>query len=96
MWVWVADDGSGSPGWVNYGSLQGPQGPTGPQGEQGIPGVNGTNGQDGAPGAPGAAGPRGNGWFVGAGAPSEPIAGAVAGDLYLDSANGNVYELAGA
>ncbi|MGB5136064.1 MAG: hypothetical protein WBN89_12910, partial [Prochlorococcaceae cyanobacterium] len=55
-----------------------PQGAAGPAGSQG--GI-------------GPAGPRGTGWFVGTGAPTAPIAGALEGDLYLDMASGEVYRL---
>jgi hypothetical protein len=86
-WQWDGAD------WTNIGPIQGPPGERGPQGEPGTNGTNGTNGQDGAPGA---TGPRGKGWFTGAGAPQEPIGGSIAGDLYLNTVNGDVYELAGA
>jgi hypothetical protein len=87
LYVW---DGEA---WVSMGDIRGPEGPAGPTGQ---PGANGTNGQDGAPGA---AGPRGTGIVTGTGAPNEPIAGTIAGDLYLDLGSppglGNVYTLLG-
>jgi hypothetical protein len=49
----------------------------------------GPQGQTGAKGDPGA---RGNGWFIGAGIPTN-VPNAVVGDLYLDTATGDVYNL---
>lgn len=67
--------------WSNVGNIKGPQGPQGPQGNPGTPGTAGTNGTNGA---------RGSLWYTGSGAPGT-IAGALAGDQYLDTASGNVY-----
>lgn len=58
----------------------GPQGIPGAAGSAGINGTNGTNGQ------------RGSLWYEGTGAPGT-ITGQLAGDLYLDTATGNVYTL---
>lgn len=52
----------------------------------------GLRGPAGAAGTPGVAGARGSLWSTGASAPSV-ISGQQAGDLYLDTANNNVYEL---
>jgi hypothetical protein len=87
LWVW---DGSG---WIDAGEIRGPAGPEGPAGADGAEGPAGPAGAAGADGAPGS---RGTGWFTGAGAPVEPVAGSIAGDLYLDSSTGDVYTLAGA
>jgi hypothetical protein len=84
LFVWDGAD------WISMGDIQGPEGPPG------QPGTNGTNGTNGQDGAPGATGPRGSGWFTGTGPPSEPVGGSLPGDLYLDTASGNVYTLAGA
>jgi hypothetical protein len=64
-------------------NVQTTPGPTGPQGIQGI---------QGATGATGATGARGSIWIDGSGAPGT-IAGTIAGDQYLDTATGNVYQL---
>ena len=90
---------SGSNSWVNGGSIQGPQGPAGvagpagATGPQGPAGPQGPQGIQGPAGADGLLGPRGTGWFTGIGAPPLTIAGAIDGDLYLDLASGNVYQL---
>jgi hypothetical protein len=71
---------------------QGPAGPTGPtgatgaQGPQGAAGSNGTNGTNGSNGA------RGSLWYEGSGAPGT-ISGQANGDFYLNTANGDVWEL---
>lgn len=49
----------------------------GPQGDQGDPGPTGA---------------RGATWFTGAGAPTT-VPGSMVGDLYLDTATGDVYVL---
>lgn len=61
--------------WTNVGNLKGPKGD---QGEPGTPGTNGAPGQ------------RGSQWFTGTGAPGT-IAGAQAGDQYLNTTTGDVY-----
>jgi hypothetical protein len=65
----------------------------GPKTSTGWP-LTGTvlKGATGATGGAGPTGPRGNGWFTGTGAPVT-VTGSVAGDLYLDSATGDVYKL---
>lgn len=63
---------------TDVGTVRGPQGPEGPRGLDG------------------AAGARGTRWFTGSGAPNEAALlaqGAAVGDLYLDTATGNVYTL---
>jgi hypothetical protein len=104
-WVWDGTD------WTNVGPIRGPEGPVGPAGPTGAkgdPGIQGPvgpvgpdgpqgpQGVTGADGDDGAQGPRGTGWFTGPGAPVEPIAGSIPGDLYLNATNGDVYTLAGA
>jgi hypothetical protein len=81
MWYWTGDD------WDDLGQVKGDKGDKGDKGEQGDPGNTGSTG---------ATGSRGTGWFTGSGAPVEPIAGTIAGDLYLDAVSGNVYTLTGA
>jgi hypothetical protein len=104
LYVWDVD----SSDWIDLGGISGPAGPAGPQGAagptgpQGVPGEPGSPGTAGPQGPAGAAGPqgvagpagaRGTGWFVGSGAPTGPIEGAIEGDLYLDMATGEVYRL---
>ncbi len=79
--------------WVNGGSIQGPQGIDGPQGSQGLQGETGPQGIQGIDGPAGVQGTRGTGWFNGSGAPAEGIPGSIPGDLYLDTATGDVYTL---
>ena len=81
----------------------GPAGPTGATGPQGPPGSIGSIGPEGPEGDPGPTGPTGppgsqgpqgtpgEKWFTGAGAPTT-VAGAINGDWYVDSNNGNYYE----
>lgn len=64
-------------------NVQTTPGPQGIQGQQGIQGVTGATGATGA---------RGSLWYDGSGAPGT-IAGALAGDQYLDTVTGNVYQL---
>lgn len=59
------------------------KGATGSTGATGSAGSNGTNGSNGA---------RGSLWFTGSGAPGT-VTGSAVGDLYLDTATGNVYQL---
>ncbi len=87
--VWDATSSS----WVNGGSIQGPQGIEGPQGPQGLQGEVGPQGIQGIDGPAGVQGVRGTGWFSGSGAPAEGIPGSIPGDLYLDTATGDVYTL---
>lgn len=100
---WIAEDtgrlwvyGSGS--FTDVGAVRGPVGPAGPQGIQGVIGPQGPTGPAGSQGiqgitgTTGAQGPRGSKWFTGAGVPGS-VAGSAVGDLYLDTATGNVYTL---
>ena len=64
-------------------NIKGATGSTGSTGATGSAGSNGTNGTNGA---------RGATWWTGSGAPGT-VSGSVAGDLYLDTATGNVYTL---
>lgn len=64
-------------GWTDVGEIRGPQGPQGQQGTTGSPGPPGT---------------RGTNWYTGSGVPGS-IGGSLPGDLYLDTATGNVYTL---
>ena len=72
-------------------------GPAGAPGPQGIPGPSGgppgPSGPQGTVGPQGPTGPRGTAWFTGHGAPVPPVAGSIAGDLYLDVDTGNVWTL---
>jgi hypothetical protein len=72
--------------------FRGPTGPTGPQGATGPTGATGATGSTGSTGATGATGARGATWFTGSGVPGS-ISGAVANDLYLDTASGDVWTL---
>ena len=54
--------------------------------------LKGEKGDKGDKGDPGTAGASGSRWFTGTGAPGA-VSGAVVGDLYLDTASGNVYAL---
>jgi hypothetical protein len=63
--------------WTPEGNTKGPQG---------------QKGSAGSPGIPGAAGARGSLWSTGSGAPSLSVS-QQSGDLYLDTATGNVYEV---
>lgn len=72
--------------WTSKGSLKGPKGDTGatgPQGERGPQGIQGPQGKKGDTGA------RGVGIRCGSGAPSGT---AGAGELYIDTATGDLYE----
>lgn len=68
---------------------RGAQGETGPQGPQGLQGDQGATGNQGPAGTDGA---RGNTWYTGDGSPGS-LTGSIAGDLYLDNTNGDVYKL---
>ncbi|APT90510.1 hypothetical protein CSPHI_05070 [Corynebacterium sphenisci DSM 44792] len=95
LYVW---GGTSWPANGNGVEFRGPAGPAGPQGPAGRDGVAGTQGPEGPEGPQGPAGPagpegpRGSRWFTGAGAPGT-IADARAGDMYLDTTDGVVYEL---
>lgn len=68
------------------------RGPEGPQGPQGVQGDDGEQGPAGSPGSTGSTGARGSQWFTGAGVPSG-IGGSLPGDMYLNTTNGDVYQL---
>jgi hypothetical protein len=72
--------------WTLEGNVEGPRGSAG---ASGVPGAAGAMGPAGATGA---TGPRGSLWTTGVGAPSLHDS-QQSGDLYLDTATGNVYEL---
>jgi hypothetical protein len=69
--------------WTQQLNIKGTKGDTGNAGIQGDPGTAGTAG---------AKGDRGTTWYTGGGAPSS-VPGSLAGDLYLDTATGDVYLL---
>jgi hypothetical protein len=62
-----------------------------PRGDTGAQGPKGDTGNTGATGAKGDTGTRGSKWYQGAGAPGT-IAGVLAGDFYLNTTTGEVYE----
>lgn len=81
--------------WGSATSLVGPTGAagsTGPTGATGSTGAAGSNGTNGTNGTNGAAGTAGSVWRTGAGAPSN--ATGVDTDLYLNTANSDVYQRA--
>jgi hypothetical protein len=75
---------TGPAGAAGTNGTNGAAGATGAQGIQGATGTAGTNGTNGA------AGTRGSLEYTGSGAPGV-IAGVLASDLYLNTANGDVY-----
>ena len=83
----------GAQGATGAQGIKGDTGAAGAKGDKGDKGDPGDTGATGATGAAGADGARGTKWFTGSGAPST-IAGAAAGDLYLDTTDGTVYTLA--
>lgn len=100
LYIWSGTafpaDGAG----VEFRGPQGPKGDQGIQGIQGIQGAKGDQGEQGPAGAKGdrgdkgdtgATGVRGSKWYTGSGAPGT-IAGALAGDVYLDGIDGTVYQ----
>ena len=88
-----------NPGWRDFGQFKGDKGDAGVAGHAGAKGTDGKAGAGGATGPAGAAGAKGDTgergakWFSGATVPSGTIAGSKAGDFYLDTASGDVYEL---
>ena len=88
-----ADGAQGATGAQGIKGDTGAAGAKGDKGDKGDPGDTGATGATGAAGAAGADGARGTRWFTGSGAPGT-IAGSVAGDLYMDTADGTVYTLA--
>lgn len=93
--------------WTNKGNIKGPAGPQGVAGPTGATGAQGAVGPAGAtgpaggagpagpPGATGPAGTRGNIWLTGAGAPTAS-GSEIAGDMYLDTTTGDVYQFGAA
>lgn len=65
--------------------------PRGNTGATGPTGPKGDTGSQGPTGATGATGTRGSKWYSGAGAPGT-ITGVLAGDYYLNTTTGEVYE----
>jgi hypothetical protein len=86
-------------GVIKISSGGGPTGPTGATGADGFVGSNGATGPAGPTGPAGATstarGPTGgNSWITASGDPSASnTTGAVNGDLYLDTSDGQVYQL---
>lgn len=74
--------------WNQTGNIKGPKGDKGEPGNDGAPGGDGADST-----VPGPPGPRGSKWFTGTGAPAS-VTGSAVGDFYLDTASGDVYELA--
>jgi len=60
--------------------------------QQGATGPTGPTGPAGATGATGPTGTRGSLWYTGTGAPGT-ITGSLPGDMYLDTATGDIYQL---
>ena len=81
--------GKGDKGDKGDTGTKGDTGAKGDTGNQGIAGPKGDKGDNGDAGVPGASGSR---WFTGTGAPGA-VGGAVVGDLYLDTASGDIYAL---
>lgn len=75
--------------WASKGSLKGPKGDKGDKGDAGEQGPKGDKGDTGAQGPQGDTGARGVGIRCGSGAPSGT---AGAGELYIDTATGDLYE----
>jgi hypothetical protein len=80
----------GIQGATGTAGTNGANGAAGAAGSQGIQGAAGTAGSNGTNGAAGASGARGSLEYTGSGAPGV-IAGVLANDLYLNTANGDVY-----
>lgn len=90
--------------WTPKGNIKGPAGPqgvagptgnTGPQGAPGATGAAGPPGSQGPQGPTGATGPagvRGNTWATGTGPPPAISGTEVTGDMYLDTASGDIYQ----
>lgn len=72
--------------WTQTANIKGDPGP------QGETGATGAAGSQGPAGDAGPAGERGSKWFTGSGAPTS-VPGSIAGDMYLDTATGDVYLL---
>ncbi|MBK4163889.1 hypothetical protein GWO72_08135 [Corynebacterium macginleyi] len=98
MYVWGGESLPAEGLGVEFRGPQGPEGPQGPAGQagsQGPQGADGSAGPQGAPGKKGDAGepgPRGTRWFFGAGVPTT-VSDSIAGDTYLDTSTGTIYQL---
>lgn len=95
LYVWSGSAFPASGSGAEFRGPAGPEGAQGPAGRDGVQGQQGPRGPEGAQGdqgPEGPAGPRGSRWFTGAGTPTT-IAGAVVGDMYLDTSTGVVYNL---
>ena len=71
----------------------GPTGPTGATGPAGATGAQGIQGIQGIQGVAGPSGTAGEKWYVGSGLPGSGTG--IVGDLYLNTATGDVYEKTG-
>lgn len=78
---------------TDLSGAQGIQGPAGPAGAKGDKGDKGETGATGPAGAKGDTGQRGNRITTGAGAPGEPPADSLVGDIYIDSGTGDMYAI---
>ena len=92
LYVWSGTTFPSNGSGTDFRGPAGPTGPAGPAGQQGIQGATGPAGPAGSAGPKGDPGQRGAKWFTGTGTPGS-ISGALAGDYYLDTATGTVYEL---
>ncbi|MGP9760131.1 hypothetical protein [Corynebacterium sp. AOP12-C2-36] len=92
LYVWTGTAFPPQGAGVQFVGPEGPEGAEGPQGDRGPQGVEGAQGQRGVQGAEGAQGARGSKWFTGSGTPGT-VTGSAAGDMYLDTTSGTVYEL---
>lgn len=95
LYVWSGTSFPASGSGAEFRGPAGPEGAQGPAGRDGVQGPQGPIGPEGAQGdqgPTGPAGPRGSKWFTGAGTPTS-IAGALPGDMYLDTSTGVVYRL---
>lgn len=90
---------------IMIGNVRGPAGQKGPKGDTGATGTQGPAGPQGAAGAKGATGAtgqRGSNWYKGTGITgtsttatifsNSGVASALVNDLYLNTANNNVYQ----
>ena len=76
--------------------IQGPVGPKGDKGDKGDTGNQGLQGVQGPKGDKGDKGDRGESWHSGAGDPvAGAVPGAISGDWYLDTTDGQVWEFVG-
>ena len=76
--------------------IQGPVGPKGDKGDKGDTGNQGLQGVQGPKGDKGDKGDRGESWHSGTGDPvAGAVPGAISGDWYLDTTDGQVWEFVG-